>query len=675
MNDIDQESLYLFDEMEQDIENFAQDPSVREVLAVGVDLQNYGSEIAKQLKIVEGESIEDYLRQVPTANQLNTEIMQCDNALAEIEKSLSQFKGSLSQLSSDICTLQTRSQAITIKLNNRKNLETLLGQYARDISLSREFINQIVNGVVGPRYVKWLNQLNHKLEIIKQDAFKSSAAAKETRIPLDRLRLKASDNVRKWLLSRIDHLRDHYGTDQVAVQTELLKSKYLFKFLKNNSPDVEQTIREYYVAIMSRIYLENFKMLAKRVFRKMNPISISQEMIFPVVQKGFFSSKRTISESTAFFEIRERHRILHEILSPPQPFGDDQYPVEAFMRSLYQTLIDTITAETVFASDFFDDPNIGMPIFSSTSRYMETFMTELIDKITDPIALIIFMRFAIVHQKEMVRRKISLLDAHFKCIQQKIASKLKTILTANRAAFTQNSENPSNLTIFTENKATAHLANSLTKRFAEFALSISLVNNKDTDEFTIQETQSLSQSMNQLLETISKSFSSEEMELIFLINNYFHIVNTLRDVEESVVLPIFDQYLNVTNMKFIELLLKNHFESLFSLVIDAFEKVDNDQPRKTNYNLSELEEIAVDFKARHTERIKSMIDTHLSKFGDFLNGKEIMKQIVKRLVIYWAKFYQLCTIVPKNGKSSQWISSLPTVGILVNEIQSITEKL
>ena len=659
-----------FDEMEADIEQFAQDPSVREVLSVGVDLQNYGSQIKKQLSIVENESIADYLRCVSVSEQLRKEIDICDRGLEEIENTLSKFKGSLGQLSSDICTLQTRSQAITIKLTNRKNLESMLGQYAKDISLSREFINQIVNGVVGPKYAKYLQLLNHKLEIIKRDSFKHSVAAKETRIPLDRLRLKASDNVRKWLLARINYLREHYGTDQVAVQNELLNSKYLFVFLKNNSPDIEQSIREYYIAIMSRIYLENFKMLAKRVFRRMNPISIAQEMIVPMIQKGFFSSKRTISDSTTFFEIGERYRLLHDVLSPPQSFGDEEYPVETLVRSLYQTFIDAITAEIAFASNFFEDPNIGMPIFSSTIRYMETFLSELISKITDPVSLVIFLRFSLSQQREMSRRKISLVDAHFVAIQQKISSRFKSLLLSNRSAI--ETYDPS---IFTENLSNAHLANILSKRFAEFALAISLVNNNDTDDLTRQEMQMISQSTIKLIEKIGKAFKTPEMEYIYLINNYYHIASTLREAEDSYLSPIFEQYLDDSTLNYIELLLKNHFGQLVNQVIEAFEKIDNDQPRKINFSLSTLEEIATDFRTKHSERIKAIIESQLPKFGDFNNGKEIMKQISKRLVIYWAKFYQLCSVVPKNGKTPQWISTMPTVGILVNEIQSLTEKL
>ena len=736
-----------FDEMEQDIEQFAQDPSVREVLSVGVDLQNYGSEIQRQLKVVENESIEDYLNQVPYMRQLHEEIKQTDQNLETIENSLSQFKDSLGQLSSDICTLQTRSQAITIKLTNRKNLEQHLGQYARDISLSREFINQIVNGVVDHRYTVCVQQLNRKLELVK--GFSNSepsqnrkypvnnttnyssiyAAAKEVRAPLDCLRLKASENIRNWLVSRINHLRDYYGTDQVAVQTDLLKSKYLFTFLKKYAPDIESSMRDYYIAIISRIYLENFKIICKMVYKRMNPISTMNEMIVPIIQKqSFFSTKQTLSSSTLFFELGEnRHRLLHDILSPPQPFGDDMhYPVEALVRSLYQILIDTITAEISFSKEFFEDPNIGMPIFSSTFRFMENFISDLINKINDPVAMVLFYRFSIAHKKEMNARKISLLDAHFNTIQQKVTSRFKSLLYSNRTAI----DNCSTDIFVGPTQTSAHLANVMTKRFAEFALSIAITNDDNTDDLTRQEIQMLSQSIIKMLEKIGKVLSDmakqknedgEEIELVFLINNYYHIVSTLRESigsnannnsnanmnssstspvrsksisalantdknvpfsrkvrymrsngdflvsnNVSVVLPVFEQYLNDTSNNYIERLLKKHFNNLVSIINEAFETIASEQPRKVDFELSTLEEIANSFKSSHNTKMKSIIDTQITNFGDYINGKEIMKQIAKRLAVYWAKFYQLCSIVPKKGKSPQWMSTIPTVPILVN---------
>ena len=74
-----------FDEIENDIERFASEPSVRAVLEVGVDLQNYDEDIQKSLAVAEADSIEEYLKQIPRVERLHDEITSCDKVLETIQ--------------------------------------------------------------------------------------------------------------------------------------------------------------------------------------------------------------------------------------------------------------------------------------------------------------------------------------------------------------------------------------------------------------------------------------------------------------------------------------------------------------------------------------------------------------------------------------------------------------
>ena len=60
-----------FDEMEQDIQRFASNPSVRDILEKRYDLQNYGSKIQSNLEEAEVGSINDFLKQVDYIKKLN----------------------------------------------------------------------------------------------------------------------------------------------------------------------------------------------------------------------------------------------------------------------------------------------------------------------------------------------------------------------------------------------------------------------------------------------------------------------------------------------------------------------------------------------------------------------------------------------------------------------------
>lgn len=656
-----------FDEMENDIKHFADEPSVREVLEVGVDLQNYSSEIAKQLKIVEAGSIGDYLNHVDTANVLHQEIADCYRSLEEIEQILFDFKDSMGQLSSDICSLQARSEAITTKLANRKNLEESLGEFARNVSFSRAFAKQICSGQIGPDYIQYTDELDRKLQFIHLKENKSSAALQEIRIPLDRLRMKASENIYYWLIKQLNELRDHYGTEQVIIQTTLLQCKPLYRFLKNNSPDIEQTIREYYINIMSRIYLENFKALCRRI-RQMNPISLSQETIIPITQKSYlFYTKRTINESAQFFTLGEREKLLNEILSPPSSFGNESYPVEAYLRSLYQILIDAATAEHIFASDFFYDEDITSSIFLLTTNFLESYLTDLFKKITDPVSFILLLRFSYAHRTELANRPLSKIDNHIGKIQKIMIERFKEIIKENKIAI--DSADPK---LFLENPTTAHHANSMTKRFAEFAASLSKLLNEDVKGLIIPELDKIASSSMELLAKIAQEFTTEEMQDVFLINNYFSIVSTLKQAPQTTVLEMFDQLLTTKSSDFMDFVIQNEFPDLAKIVRDAYPVLESrENPNITVTDERIFKEIIADFKDRHVTKLKNISENQITRFGDFLYGKNMLTLIAKRLVLYWAKFSDLAQKTFKSG--APWLSSMLTIQQVVSNLQPIYE--
>lgn len=128
------------------------------------------------------------------------------------------------------------------------------------------------------------------------------------------------------------------------------------------------------------------------MLKQMNPLVTAREKIAPVVQKGLFSTKLLSTEPTNFFAIAERSKILNEILSSPQPFGNELYPVESLFRSLYQTLIDAVFAENTFTSNFFQNNELINSIFRLTFKFIESFMDNLIEKITDQFVLYFYWK-------------------------------------------------------------------------------------------------------------------------------------------------------------------------------------------------------------------------------------------------------------------------------------------
>lgn len=79
--------------------------------------------------------------------------------LKSVESYLSDFQTELGIVSAEIETLQTRSVQLNAKLENRRNVERLLGPAVEDISLSPNAIRTITDGLIDEKWVKALNEI------------------------------------------------------------------------------------------------------------------------------------------------------------------------------------------------------------------------------------------------------------------------------------------------------------------------------------------------------------------------------------------------------------------------------------------------------------------------------------------------------------------------------------
>ena len=337
------------------------------------------------------------------------------------------------------------------------------------------------------------------------------------------------------------------------------------------------------------------------------------------------------------------------------------------MRSLYQTLIDTVTSEHVFSSDFFNDDNITGEIFGPTCSDLDQFLDKLLAKITDPICIVLLLRFAIAQKNEMDRRRVFKFNNHLLGVQKKLTTRFCAIVAINQAAIEQCDPR-----IFLENETTAHHANAMTRRFSEFATSLSQLMTDDIAEMMTTQLHMISAAVIDLIERTAREFKTPELSAVYQINNYYLILSTLQTVSDCPLIPLFHEKLSDCSSYFIELEIKMYFPKLVETVRKAFIKLETrEEPLQTGLGESELKEIASEFKTKHIEKMKQIAESQMLKFGDFNNGRTILCNLAKRLVLYWAKFDQLCRFIMK-GQSPAWFSNLISSQQLVVNIMPIT---
>lgn len=75
-----------------------EDKEIQEILKSGTDLRQYSQQIEKDLKTVENQSIDEYIKESQNIACLHNQIGDCDNILERMESMLTNFQVDLSEI-------------------------------------------------------------------------------------------------------------------------------------------------------------------------------------------------------------------------------------------------------------------------------------------------------------------------------------------------------------------------------------------------------------------------------------------------------------------------------------------------------------------------------------------------------------------------------------------------
>ncbi|KAK9135721.1 hypothetical protein Syun_015051 [Stephania yunnanensis] len=103
---------------------------VANILSKGTKLREYAKGVENDVRQVELDSIQDYIKESDNLVSLHDQIRDCDNILSQMETLLCGFQAEIGSISSEIKSLQEKSMDMGLKLKNRKTIPT---EFARDI--------------------------------------------------------------------------------------------------------------------------------------------------------------------------------------------------------------------------------------------------------------------------------------------------------------------------------------------------------------------------------------------------------------------------------------------------------------------------------------------------------------------------------------------------------------
>ncbi|KAG0492837.1 hypothetical protein HPP92_006235 [Vanilla planifolia] len=234
--------------LQEELEECKDDEEVANILSKGTKLREHTKGVENNVRQVELDSIQDYIKESDNLVLLHDQIRDCDSILSQMETLLSGFQAEIGSISSEIKSLQEKSMDMGLKLKNRKAAESKLSKFVEDIIVPPRMVDIIVDGEVNDEFLRTLETLSKKLKFVEEDTMiKASKALKDVQPELERLRQKAVSKVFEFMVQKLYALRKPKTNIQILQQNVLLKYKYLIVFLKEHGKDIYMEVRAAYI--------------------------------------------------------------------------------------------------------------------------------------------------------------------------------------------------------------------------------------------------------------------------------------------------------------------------------------------------------------------------------------------------------------------------------------------
>lgn len=136
---------------------------------------------------INAQTVHQFEQERDKFQDLHTSITGCDDVSKSVELYLNDFQTELGAVSAEIETLQARSTQLNAMLENRRNVEKLLGPAVEEISISPRAVCAIVEGPMDENWVRALNEIDARTTSIEAKASSSTG-------------LKAIEDVRPLLI-------------------------------------------------------------------------------------------------------------------------------------------------------------------------------------------------------------------------------------------------------------------------------------------------------------------------------------------------------------------------------------------------------------------------------------------------------------------------------------------
>lgn len=622
----------------QELEECKNHDVVANILSKGTTLREYTKGVENNLRQVELDSIQDYIKESDNLVSLHDQIRDCDAILSQMETLLSGFQAEIGSISSDIKILQEKSMDMGLKLKNRKVAESKLAKFVEDIIIPPRMVDIIVDGEVNEEYMRSLKILSKKLKFIGVDPMvKTSKALKDVEPELEKLRQKAVSKVFDFLVQKLYALRKPKTNIQIIQQSVLLKYKYIISFLKGHGKEIYNEVRAAYIDTMNKVLSAHFRAYIQALEKLQLDIATSSDLIGVEARSTslFSRGREPLKNRSAVFALGDRINILKEIDQPAliphiAEASSLKYPYEVLFRSLHKLLMDTATSEYLFCDDFFGEESIFYDIFAGPFAVIDEHFNSILPNCYDAIGLMLMIRIIHHHQLIMSRRRIPCLDSYLDKVNISLWPRFKMVFDLHLSSLRN-----ANVKTLWEDDVHPHY---VMRRYAEFAASLIHLNVEYGDGQLELNMERLRMAVDDLLTKLAKLFPKPKSQIVFLINNYDMTIAVLKEAspEGGKIQLHFEELLKSNTALFVEELLLEHFNDLIKFVKTRASE-DSSSTSEKPITVAEIEPLVKDFASRWKAAIELMHKDVITSFSNFLCGMEILRAALTQLLLYYTR--------------------------------------
>jgi vacuolar protein sorting-associated protein 52 len=482
-------------------------------------------------------------------------IAESDEVLNGVESYLTSFKAELGQVSAEIENLQERSVQLNARLENRRQVEKLLGPAVEDVSTSPTTVRAIADGPVDDAFVRALTEVEARSAILegKKNDDGPVKALEDVRPMLDDLKAKAVERIRDYVVGQIKLIRAPNTNAQLVQHQSFVKHKEIFSFLARSHPVLSDEIGQAYINTMKWYYSSNFGRY-QTALQKLPIHAIDQTDLIGAEPSAPKRSVLGVGKGTQQqhdpFSIGKRAEVLkskNDTVIPSYLAEDSknaQY-LEVPFRNFNQALIDNVASEYGVASEMFSTASYQQVTKRVEEAFQPTFALghsltkQLLENTTDCLGILICVRLNQHFAFELQRRKVPgaesyvnytniLLWPRFQQVMDLHCESLKKVPTAGgrgaAAAFSL---------VGGGDASKASVApHAITQRFGQFLHGIlSLSKDAGDDEPLSNSLSRLRTEYQSVITKLSKGAGDTSKRPRFLFNNYSLVLTIISDTQ------------------------------------------------------------------------------------------------------------------------------------------------